>query len=256
MKNCLLLFSILLCNITFSQQEKTYYAQFDHIVNPKNTSLSYGVLFKEKFRKLRGDHNYYLTNYFLTGNVNYQGEKFTDVIFKYDLVDDQVIVKIPDNDETFIFILENKLVSNFTIKDIAPIKSKSISVKEELVISKLKRELKTTNFINTNSSFGFVEPLTKNKFLSLYKKYKKKAYRKSKENFVHFEFSERVRYLFEYDGEFRFVKSKKDFVKIFPNLKSLISKQFKSKNYIRKKNPDAFYQELVKTINQKLIEIN
>lgn len=205
--------------------ENNFYINFDKSVNLLNTNISHGISFKEKFRKIKGNHNYYLSNDFFNGEINYRGENFPNINFKYDLVDDNLIVQIPHKQHKLHIILEKKLVSNF--------------------------QLNNVTFYNIKS-MGFAEKIVIEKKVSLFKKHLKKPIKKLNQNFTHFEFSKSEKYILGYQGEYQYVKSKKEFIKLFPFLKKKVTAFFREKNTLKKINPDTFYTQLIQLINKEL----
>lgn len=208
-----------------SSKKKDYYTYFDEIVGLKNTSLSNGVFFKEKFRKLAGNHNYFKSNEFHIGEIKYRNAYFYNVALKYDLLEDNLIVKIPDGTNNFVFVLEKKLVTHFKINNV--------------------------HFTNTKSN-GFVQQLSTNNTISLYKKHLKTKNKKLNQRFVHYTFSKRETYLLLFKNSYYTVKTKKDFITVFPNLKKKIKTFYNNNNFELKNHPDIFLINLCNMINKEL----
>ena len=63
----------------FSQhkpESQKLFTLFDQTVGIKNTDLSYGTLFIDKYRKLDGNHQFLNEDDFKKGTVNYQNQIF------------------------------------------------------------------------------------------------------------------------------------------------------------------------------------
>jgi hypothetical protein len=212
--------------IGYSQNDfKDQYASFDEIVGLKNTSLSYGILFKEKYRTLKGNHHYFNTDTFEEGNVKYKNETFYNVPLKYDLDSDKLIVNIRDEFETFSIVLEKLFVKEFTINN--------------------------DRFINIKES-GFNEVLYKSKLISLFKKHQKKKKKKTDKSFLYYKFINENSYSIYFNNSYYKVKKESDFNKIFPKQKKFIHNYFKANKKIRKENFDVFLTQLAQNLSNKL----
>ena len=74
--------------------EVNYYNLFDQEVGVANTALYQGVVYTEKYRTINGNTQYYKTRDFLKGSVCYEGQCYYDLNLKYDVYEDQVLLKL------------------------------------------------------------------------------------------------------------------------------------------------------------------
>ena len=220
----ILLFSCAL----FSQKNsntQNLYKKFDSIVNLKNTSLSYGKVFIEKYRTQENNHQYFDVNQFVIGELSYQNQEFFDVKIKYDVTEDELIVTLDTDFENYSIILEKAFVEKFKIN--------------------------TKTFINTNE-FGFLELLFDSNEISFLKKNIKSKQKKEDKSYVYFKFSKKNQYYLYYKEIYYKITHKKDIYKILPNQKNNISSFYKLNKELMKNDIDKFYQLLLKSIVNNL----
>ncbi|MFY7669628.1 hypothetical protein ACOSP6_00935 [Tenacibaculum sp. MEBiC06402] len=212
------------CFLTYGQ-EPSLYAQFDKIVGQNNTQLSYGIIYKEKYRKkFRDNHNFFTEDSFKKGSIFYRGELFTDVQLKYELVDDFLVVKLNNQDQQISVVPEKTLVKYFTINTKKFIYSKSYGFLEELLVredfSVLKKHLKTVKE-NRDADYRYHTFKKKNKNVLLYK------------------------------NTFYDIDSKRDFYTIFPKSKKQIASFYKSNTFLLKNDFPTFVAKLITSLSQE-----
>ncbi len=224
-KMLLLIFLLLTISVVFSQKkniDNLFYSSFDKSIDQRNTRLSYGLVFKEKYRKkIKNNHNFLFNEQFKKGNIYYRNELFYDIGIKYDLAEDNVVVKISNKEQLLVSIIpEKKFVTYF--------------------------ELNNLKFIYTKE-YGFLEELAKQENFTVFKKHKKIVEENKDEDFIYHTFKKTTQYIILYKNYYYSVKSKRDFIKIFPDRKKNINKFFKSNKFLLKNNYGKF---IVKLINQ------
>lgn len=228
MKTLLIVLLFLVTPILFSQESKiskSFYSSFDKTIGLQNTNLSYGVIFKENYRKLKGNHNFFFNDHFESGNITYREDSYFNVKMKYDLVDDVIILNIANKDQNISLIPEKELISKFSFYNL-----KFVYTKEH----------------------GFLEEKTSNKNFSIYTKHIKKAKENRDRKYIYYTFKKQYKKLLFYKDQYYFIKSKKDFITIFPKNKKTITKFYKKNKFLLKNNFDHF---IVKLINELLIEL-
>ncbi|TCI95014.1 hypothetical protein [Tenacibaculum sp. M341] len=164
--NAYLLFFLVLISSSVSSQnnerDQKIYALFDNTVNQINTKLSYGTVYKEKYiKKIKENHNFFVTDQFKKGSINYRGEVFCNVFLKYDIVDDFIVLKILNLDGYVSIVPEKELVKSFQIED--------------------------RSFIKTEE-YGFVENVFKNDGFQLLKKHLKFVKENQDDKYIHHTF--------------------------------------------------------------------
>lgn len=225
----LLLIVILTCSPFFAQDQseiKHLYKTFDSIVGLKNTDLSYGKSYVEKYRSLEDSHQYFVKDEFIKGTVTYQHQPFYDVYLKYNLVEDELIVNIPSDFENRSFVLEKRLLENFSLLN--------------------------SNFIN-DTEYGVLEVLFSSENLSFYKKNTKSKKKQLNKSFLYYTFIDENFYFLKKDQILYPIKKKRDFSKLFPNQKNLISSFYKTNKLLKESNLDEFYTLLTTKIQNTII---
>lgn len=225
MKKLLLLTFFCLTSFSALSQNNSkalFYTSFDNTIGQNNTPLSYGVIYKEKYiRRFKNNHNFFLNDQFKKGSIFYRNESFYNVELKYDIVDDFVIVRIRNQKQIISIIPEKKLIKTFQIGDL--------------------------KFINTK--LGFIEEVTVNDKFSIYKKYKKISHENFDQSYKQHTFKEKkAQFLLYYKEKYYAIKSKRDFIKIFPNQKKTIAKYYKSNRLLSKKDFKNFVIKLMKQL--------
>ncbi len=199
---------LMLPSLNFAQvnsTEKSYYKWFDAAVGVENTDLYNGVAYVEEFSAGRDNKRFFLSSDFKTGDVHYGGQSYYDIKMKYDVYGDQLIVNLISNSqESVIQLLKNKLYS-FNIgthffENISDEGAKKVGIS------------------------GYHEVLVRNPSCTLFKKYRKKKTKRLEKRFYYYEFSDNTsEFVVEIDGSFYYVKSKNDFIKLFPQYKKEIN---------------------------------
>lgn len=210
----------------FSQSQKEVqqlHSLYDKSIGLNNTDLSYGKIYKEKYRT-KTSHQYYKLDAFVLGNVNYQNHNFYDVYLKYDLADDQLICSIKHNKSSVAIVLEQDLVSSFTIN--------------------------TKQFKKT--ALGYLEELYSNANLTFLKKYKKEKKKKLNDSFLYYKFISKPIYYVKFNNNYFEINKRKDLLKALPNYSKLIKNFYRQNNTLKKKNLNMFYISLAKEINNKM----
>lgn len=228
-----ILLLIFICQtiLVFSQIKQShndYYNWFDEVVGVDNTSLFSGIVYKEKYVKLKENTNFFLSPRFLSGSVNYNGERYFNLEMKYDLFEEEILVRFKKG-ESGITVL--KLIkSNVT-----------------------EFSIKSHNFVQILSKtnvFEFYEVLLKNPQISVFKQHKK--------NIEELFFKERLYDNFKtintgvlvlYKGDYHKVKSKKNLLNLFPKFKKEVKISMNKNKAIQKSNPDLFVVKVIEGLD-------
>ena len=123
----------------------------DSILGQPNIGLFNGVAYIEKYKMINENHKFYKYSNFVKGNLVYDDKPFNNVLLKYDVFEDQLIVKSklsPFESET---LLNQDKINSFQIDDNDFI---NISI-----------ELKNGDLME-----GFFEVLLSHKSVNIYKK--------------------------------------------------------------------------------------
>lgn len=212
----------------FCQNEnskKDLLTTFDSIIGLKNTDLSYGTIYTKKYRTLENNHQFFKSANFVIGQITYQNQEFYDVLLKYDLAEDQILLNLSSTFENRSIILEKSFVTSFSIAN--------------------------AFFINTDE-YGFCEILEKTNSIELLKKNVKDKKKKVNKSFVYYSFLENNSFILKYKKEYYPISNKKDFYELFPINKKTIATFYKANSRLRKNNLDQFYTLLVSIISKEI----
>lgn len=209
-------------------EESRLYTLFDQTISIKNTNLSYGKLYTDNYRKLGDNHQFLKVNEFKKGEVTYQNQTYYNVLLKYDLLNDAIIVNLNSDFENRSIVLEKAYVNSF----------------------KLDGNL----FINRENE-GYLEVLHQSKSISFFKKNKKSKKKKLNESFLYYKFLEDDVYYVLLNDNLSIIKNKKTLIQLLPHQKKNISTYYKKEKSLRKTNKAAFYKQLSNLLQPKLKSI-
>ncbi|WP_420601958.1 hypothetical protein [Flagellimonas sp.] len=233
-RNTLVPFLVLGCCLCAKGQEvaqEEYYNSFDQRIGIENTGLYQGVVYDEKYRTINEKNQFFKTKDFQKGNVCYDGQCYYDLDLKYDVYGDEVLFKLITKAGGGTVQLIKEYLDSFEIGG-----SRFI-----------KLQPKDAPLLN---SYGFYEIAMESSTFTLYTKYVKKSFERKDRKSLYYEFlegpSENV---LLYDGTYYIIKSKKDIVTLFPDLKKEIDKFYNVARGLRKSNPNGFLISLMKRID-------
>lgn len=212
------------------QAQISYYNSFDGDVGIENTGLYQGVIYTDKYRTINEKTQFFQTRDFQPGSVCYDGQCYYNLELKYDVYEDEVLIRLVTRVGGGTLKLVKKYVESFQIDGhnfikILPEDAPSLT------------------------AFGFYEVALESASFTLFNKYSKKSFDRKDRKSIYYEFldgpSENVLY---YMGTYTIIKSKKDIVTLFPDLKREIDKFYNVARGLRKSNPDGFQISLMKRI--------
>ena len=233
----LLILFVIYSNTTILAQsnleEKNYYNWFDQNIGQENTSLFNGELYTKSYRTKDKNHNFLITNDFVSGIVEFDNQKYYDILLKYDIFNDEIVAKLKSSFNSNSNIQLNKaFVEGFTIHNK---NFKFINSATEAVILK-----------------GFYEVAYSSNMLSLYTKHHKLKANYIIDDLIYSKFSKRDKNILLYKNSFYEIKNKKGLRKIFPNLKREINTIYKNNKRLRKTDNNAFIKTVIQKIEQHL----
>lgn len=235
----LIILLVVSCQFHFSfgqdATDENYYKWFDGIVGTENLALYNGIEYKEKYRTPEGNHKYYSSSQFQTGNLVYDGQAYYDIQMKYDLYEDELIVNLPNNKAFYAIQLISERLSEFNISGDQFVK---IDYKDEQSSSK--------------NIYGFYKIVFQDNNVTLFKRYTKTRQEKLDDKFVYNVFKEKNSYLLYYNDTYHKVKSKGNFNKIFPTHKKAINTFYDTNSVLKDTNYDSFLNQLMNQISSLL----
>ncbi len=232
-KKIKLIFSLLICIScgAFSQtnSQNNVYEAYDKVVGLDNTGLYNGTEFTDSFLNTDGSYRYFKGFDYSKSSVDYNGQHYVNVSLKYDLLDDNLLVRSDDN----LSIFNVKLIPEF--------------VTSFIIYSNNFVRLTDTN-LNISGS-GFFESAYIGNDLSLYIKHTKKKKDKALKSGIQYQFTEVNFYVLKINGKYHLVDSSKDIEKILPQKKEQIQGFSKSYNTLYKSNRDSYMTNLIKYLD-------
>ncbi|WP_290964729.1 hypothetical protein [Flavobacterium sp.] len=224
--------SLLNISHMFSQSAEKFslYDYFDQAVGKDNLNINNGIVHSESFRPLEGKNRYYIDEFNL-GNISFEGQIYSDVNLKYDILEDQVIYKQNGSSENVPINLITNKVDYFFIKNKKFINLKEESVKFPSIIKGIYEE----TYIGEN--------------VSLYIKHTKEKAKSFQADVIYYDFIYKIGYVLKYNNYFYKVETERDFKKIFPNFKKEINSIYNTDKKLERSNKPQFIENLTKQIN-------
>ncbi len=229
--------SIFLLNVVALSAQQTNsiasgYITFDKLVGLQNTSLYQGRLYTEKYRTINDRKQFFKSTEFLNGDVWYKGQPYFNQLLKYDVYEDELLLKLEQNGNTLK--LSKKDIDSFSIEKIRFINLKSKK-------------------ITTLGLFGYYEVLFQDHMFALYARHNKNIMERKDKKYVYYEFEDtKTKYLLLYRGEYYPLNSKKDIVRVFPNHKTQINKLYRGAKNNNSKDSNALMIMVVKQLESVL----
>lgn len=219
-----------------SKDKKDYYTLFDKFIGIENTGLFEGYEYKERYVTKDGNHKYYLTDNYVTGDLVYDGQPYYKVELKYDIYKDELIIKLHQGKQFSVLRLIKEKVETFTI--------------DTHSFKRLVNE--TANFSN-----GFYELAYHGNKLVLFKKHNKERIEHLDKEFAYSQFKYTVNYILYYHNEYYLINSKRSLIKLFPGQKKSIHSLYSiNKRSLEKESIDLKMINLMKIIDNDLIDKN
>ncbi|AXT19909.1 hypothetical protein D7030_01960 [Flavobacteriaceae bacterium AU392] len=230
------LFSTSIINSQNSFNEKQYYKWFDSIVGVGNIDLYNGVEYKEKYTTIEGNNQYFLSNYtpsqYPIGNVVYDDQPYYDINLKYDIHNNLVVVRLLNQSGQFAFQLIPEKIKQFTIDN-------------HLFVNMSY----PGNKITSAKIEGFYEVIYQNNNIALLSKHTKTKAQDLNGSFAYTKFTYQNKLFLHYNANYFLVKSKRDFIQVFPNHKKSINSFYKEHRHLMKFNFDEFISQFMMHLN-------
>ena len=212
-----------------SNSQKNINETFDKIIGLNNTGLFNGTEFTDPFLNTDGSFRYLNGFDYTKGSVIYADQYYANVSLKYDVLEDNLLVRSDDNLSVFNVKLIPGFISEFTI------------------YNKHFVRLPETN-LNLSGN-GFFEKVYLGNDLSLYIKRTKKKKDSPLKSGIQYRFTDTDFYVLKSKGTYYLVSSSKHFEKILPEKEEQIRNFHKSYKTLYKSNPDIYMEKLVKYLD-------
>lgn len=227
------LFFVLRCTFSFSQSnqvESHYYNWFDQIVGIANTALYNGVEYMETHRSTRENHKFLGFQRFVKGTVDYDGQRYYSVPMKYNVFDDELLVKLSNrNGESIIQLIKGNIYG-FSIAD-----------KQFLNINSPEAR--------KNGVMGFYELLMTTGSFTLYKKNRKNRLKRIRNNSVVYDFLEsKSLFMLFRDGQYIPISVRRDITDLFPQFRKDLKEYYLNNPTFRYLDKETLFKVLLKQV--------
>jgi hypothetical protein len=183
----------------------------------------------EAYRMINTETKFFGSPDFLKGSVIYDGKPYYDLDLKYDVFEDDVLLKLEDRLGGFTLKLFKDKISAFTIDGHAFTK-----------VSDTTSEIGNT---------GFYEVVIDNDQFKLFTKHSKRDIVRKDRKTRYYEFIDlKKQQLLFYNGAHYVIRRKKDLIELFPQLKKEIDSFYRRAGSRRNSDPDAFMRALIARI--------
>ncbi|MFK5972965.1 MAG: hypothetical protein QM485_06755 [Flavobacteriaceae bacterium] len=200
--------------LTFNGQVRDdaalYYNWFDAITGLENSELHYGQVYMEKYKVKNKKSQFFYSPDFVSGTVVFDGQIYFGLNLKYNIYDDEVLMRIQNKFGGNTLQLYKDKISGFTIVGHQFIKIDS-------------------SMANKVIETGFYEVSSVNLVLRLLKKHKNKLNEHLGEKSSYHEFEDsKKKYVLWYQGSYHPIKKIADLTALFPNHKEKLDSFYKS----------------------------
>jgi hypothetical protein len=235
-------FFAILCsgNKIYSQEnsEISLFSKFDSIVGEKNIGINNGTRHINYYRTLDKSHSYYLTDKFSIGEAFYNDQYYHDIELKYDVNNDQLVLKPMDEYNYLGIILSKEKTASFTIN-----KKKFVNLSYD--------NPSVPEYIN-----GYYEEIIIGNTLILYIKNLKtrkkiidnKQISDVDERVTYDLFTDKNTYYIKYNNIFYTINSKKEIITVFPDKKKGIKEYYSKNSELEQSNKVSFLENILKHI--------
>ncbi|MCP4976014.1 MAG: hypothetical protein GY931_07610 [Maribacter sp.] len=204
---------------------------YDGLVSLENTGLYNGPEFRDEYLDAWDNSHIYLnSSAIMGGTVVYNNQFYTNVLMKYDILEDNLIIRSNDKLNHFQIKLISENISQFKIHN-----KNFIRVMDE----------------NLNmEGNGFLEAALQGEKVSLYIKHVKKRKRQTVDNVLQYRFYQDNYYVVQYNGKYHIIHSIKDLKEVIPDKYKEIRNFQKQNKTLYRNNLDRFMTVLVKFLDE------
>lgn len=212
------------------------YSQFDNNIGKRNLGLNNGTVHLNMLKSADKTHRYFKADSYSTGSVTYDGQLYTNVSLKYDLLKGILIAKVDGkNNNTGINLIPDKVASF------------SFYGKEFVNIDQERRSGTTI----APSFSGFFEKDRIGK-LTLFTQHRKEGIEVLQLEGVLYKFPERQDFAVRYNGKLHKIASQRDLIDLFPSSEESIRLFYGNNSQSEKNDTKTFYTNLLRQIDQSL----
>jgi hypothetical protein len=212
-----------------SVKEIETYNWFDKNVGIESLDIKNGAAHLNFDKTLDNQNRYYGSDDFKKGNVNYNNQNYFDLFFKYDIYDDELVLRPYNESNNTKINLIKENINYFTLGN-----EKFVNLKE----------LNKTTFKG-----GYYEEVVINNNIILYIKYHKEKKKNIKDESNVIEYLPRFEFILLKENKLNLINEKKEIVALFPASKTKINDFYLMNKNLRRENTALFMKNLMKYIN-------
>lgn len=217
--------------IFYSDESKTYYNLFDSLTVSENKDVFNGHEFVDAYRGIKPEeHRYFGNNNFYEGYVFYNGQPYFNISIKYDVLEDMLILELPNKGFKYISLNSN-LVRVFKLGNNTFVK------------------LNESDALSADYKNGFFKSSYTNSKYSLFTKLKKTKHKKIANKRVYYTFKLEENYFLAYKDKYFKIQSIKDLQEALPEEEKDIRLFFDSNKRLFKSNKQEFLIEILENLN-------
>ncbi len=225
------------CHHNSSAQHRSAFRQYDEIFGPANSGIYNGTLHFDSYFRANETHRFFGKNTYSMGDITYDGQFYAGVEFKYDLLDDVLVVKLPGNENNAGINLIAEKTTSFTIAN------------REFV--NLETDGKTPGHIR-----GFHQQLMWRGNVSAFVRYSKQRIEVLTNQKVLSKYVDSETYVMRYGDQWKIIRSERDMIELFPDLSARISEFYSANAVVSKSNPQVFLGNLAEMIYNAINQTN
>lgn len=200
--------------------ENEKYQWFDNLIGQTNSGVFKGLYYANEYRTINEKHQFFKSGDFKTGSVNYNGQDYFEILLRYDVYLDNLMVINDVLANRPIVVLDQERITNFKIEGHS----------FEQLYSKLSSEVES----------GFFEVLLKNETFKLYRKHTKKMFKRTDAQSLYYEFKDGYTYVLHSGNTYYRFKKVKEVVSILPDYRKQLRSVKKKHSALKKSDTDAY----------------
>jgi len=205
--------------------ETQRYVWFDNLLGQTNSGIFKGLHYVNAYRVVNDAHQFLITSDFVLGSVTYYDQGYFDIPLRYDVYRDDLLVVNNELANRPIMLFDKKGVSEFAIAGNS----------FEYIPSKKPNE----------EVSGFFEVLLRKDSLTLYKKHKKKVFKRTDTQVLYYEFKNYYYYLLKVNDSYFTFKKAKELNRIFPKLRKELKAIDRKYSSLKKDSADDYIKAVL-----------
>lgn len=225
---------VLAANMGLAQttDNASLYTQFDNRVGKNNLGLNNGTVHLNNMRSADDTNRYYPADRYSIGTIVYDGQPYTGVSLKYDILKDVIIAKTPDEKSNLGINLITEKTQWFTLDG---------------------KKFVNLNYDGKSAKFsGYYEADVLNNQMTFYTKYRKDNVEVLRHEGVFYKYVASNTFVFGYQNQLLPINSKSDAVRAFPQLEKNISEFFERNTALERSDKKLFFMTLLKQLHNSL----